>query len=265
MIGRAGGGAEGLHFGHQELLQASRVEQSLGFLEQVGFVATAAPFGDEHKLVLIPFGGVEIDLRREIAAGVLFVVHGQGNVLGITQIFFGVGLEDPFGEQFLVPGPGPYPLAFFADDGCRTGVLAEGQLELGRDFGVAQHGDGHPAIVGRGFGIGENLGDLFVVRGPQQKGYVAHGLVGQQGQAFRVDLEDFLTVKVGGADVILGQETVLGVVLTQRERVLILEFRHVSLSFFRNYIRGFEQFAASSAIRRVSIAKLYTLGKLKNI
>jgi hypothetical protein len=47
------------------------------------------------------------------------------------------------------------------------------------------------------------------------------GLLCQQGQRFRLHFQDFLAVKLGNGDVLFGQQIVFGVVVRQREGVLI--------------------------------------------
>ena len=92
VIGRTGGGAEGFHLGHQEFFQTLRIEQGLGFLEQIGLVGAAAAFGNEQEFVFVAFGGIEIDLGGQIAAGVDLLVHVQrewsGNSAGFLRCRF---------------------------------------------------------------------------------------------------------------------------------------------------------------------------------
>ena len=131
VVRRAGRGAKGFHLGHQELFQTFRIEQRLGFLEQDGFVCAAAALGNEKELVFVPFRGIEIDLGRQIAAGIDLLVHVECDGLGIAQVFFGVCFENSFGKEFLIFAAGPDLLAFFADDGGCARVLTEGQFKLG--------------------------------------------------------------------------------------------------------------------------------------
>ncbi len=70
MIGRAGGGADGFHFVRQKRLQFLRVEQRLGFLEQIGLVGAAAALGYKEELVFAALGGIEVDLGGQVGAGV---------------------------------------------------------------------------------------------------------------------------------------------------------------------------------------------------
>jgi hypothetical protein len=80
VIGRAGGGAERLHFLDAEFLEALRIEQGLGFLIEKGLVGRAAALGDEEEFVGIALGGVEVDLRGQVGLGVDLVIHVSGAV-----------------------------------------------------------------------------------------------------------------------------------------------------------------------------------------
>ena len=154
----------------------SGLSSALVSWNRYGFIGAAASFGNEQKFVFIPFGGIEIDLRRQIVAGVDLLVHIQRDGLGIAQIFFGVGFKNSFGEEFLIFAAGPDLLAFFADDGGCARILAERELKFGGNFGIAQHGDGNAAVVVGSFRIAQDLGNLLVVFGPQQKRNIPHCL-----------------------------------------------------------------------------------------
>ena len=228
VVGRAGRGAERLHLGDQVVEQLLGGEQRLGLLVEHGLVGGAAALGDEEELVGVTLGGVEVDLRRQVGAGVLLLVHVERDGLGVAQVLLGVGLVDALGDVFLVVDAGPDLLALLGDDGGGAGVLAGRQLELGGDHGVAQEGHGDALVVARGFRVGQDLGDLLVVFLAQQEGDVLHGGVGQDGDRLGADPQHFLAGKVVNADIFFrtGNLVVLGFVLGNGIRVLIGEFRH---------------------------------------
>ncbi len=47
--------------------------------------------------------GVQLDLRGQVAAGVLLLPHGQRRELGVPQVQLGVGVVDAAGDVLLVP------------------------------------------------------------------------------------------------------------------------------------------------------------------
>jgi hypothetical protein len=75
MIRRARGGAERLHLleSHDALL----VEHGRSLDNRKALVRRAAALGDEQELVGVAIGGILIDLRGQVGAGVLLVEHVQ--------------------------------------------------------------------------------------------------------------------------------------------------------------------------------------------
>ena len=107
-------------------------------------------------MVFIAFAGVDVDLGRDVAAGVHLVVHVQC-VLRIAQIALGVGVVNAFRDFLGVVAAGVDQLAFFAVAyGC-AGVLTERQLAFGGDLSITQHCQSHKFVVVGGFGIMKNL------------------------------------------------------------------------------------------------------------
>ncbi len=221
VVGRAGGGAEVGEFVGDELFEALGVKERLGFLEEKRLVGGAASFGDEEEFVVGALGCIEIDLRRQVRAGVDLVEHVDGGGLRVAQIFLGVGLVDALGNPFGVVGAGPDLLAFFGDDRGGAGVLAKRQDTLGGDLGVFEQRRGDVAVVGGGFGVVENGGDLREMFGAKQERRVAHGLLRDEGEHLGVDLEDLATFKGGGRNAFFGEQAIFGVVGAERERVLV--------------------------------------------
>ena len=225
VVGRAGSRAEALHLLDQEGHQCAGVlDAGLCFLIEVGLVGRAAAFGDHEEAVLHAFGGFDVDLGRQVALGVHLVIHVERRILGIAQVVLGVGVIDAAREVFLVAESGPHLLSFFAvDDGC-AGVLAEGQLAFGRNFGVAQEGEGDILVVGRGFGVAQNLGYLQVVRAAQEETDVVEGCLRDEPQGLWFYFQNGFSLEIAHADILVGQAHILGVVLAQLEHRGILEF-----------------------------------------
>ena len=227
VIGGAGGGAEVLHLLDQVLLQLLRGEEGLGLLIEHGLVGAAATLGHEEELVVGVVGGEDVDLRREVGAGVDLLVHIQRHGLAVAQVLFGVGLVNPLADVLGVIDSGPDLLPLLGDDGGGAGVLAGGELELGGDHGVAQKGQGDAHVVAGSFGIAKDLGDLLVVRLAQEEGDILHRRVGENGQSLGIDLEHLLAGEFLHRDQLLGTGdlVVAGGVLVEGGGVLVDEFR----------------------------------------
>ena len=140
VVGRAGGGAEAADLAFQEVHHGFVVKDGFGLLEEVALVSGAAAFSHEEEVVVaVRFRlgvSIEFDLRGEVAAGVLFLVHGQWCVLGVAQVVLGVGVVDAARESTLVGTFGKDVLAAFALDNGGASVLAHGEGSLRGDDGV---------------------------------------------------------------------------------------------------------------------------------
>ena len=86
VVRRAGGGAERLHLVEHPRQQRRLVEQRLGLLEQVALVGAAAALGDEQELVGVAVDGGDLDLGRQVGAGVDLVVHRERRHLAVAQV-----------------------------------------------------------------------------------------------------------------------------------------------------------------------------------
>ncbi len=115
-----------------------------------------------------------------------------------------------------------------ADADGRTGVLAGGQLALGRYALVQQHRVGHELVVVGGFAVLQNVAQLLQVGGAQVERYVAVGGLRELFEPFGVDLQDFAAVALDDLHVLFRQQTVLGFVLRNGVGFLIDEFGHSS-------------------------------------
>ena len=224
VVGRAGGRAERLHLVDEIGHERGRIQNGLRFLEEVGLVGRAAALDHAQELVFAAFAGFNVDLSGQVAAGVLFFVHRQRGVLRITQGALRVGVVHAARERFLIAETRPNVLALFAVNDGRARVLAQRQDALGGRFGVAQEGQGDVLVVFAGFGILEDLGDLFVVGAAQQEVGVVEALARQQRERFGLDLDDLVAFEFTFGDIVLGEQVVLGLVLAELEHRRILEF-----------------------------------------
>ena len=126
-------------------------------------------------------------MRGKITFGIYLVVHGKGCVLGVAQVFLGIGFVNAEGESFFVAISRP---AFLSVNDCRTGILTERKYSFGGHFGIAEEGECYVFIVFAGFGIAQNLSNLFVVRTAKHKRYIAEGGVRHSGKTFLFDFQD---------------------------------------------------------------------------
>ena len=224
MVRRTGCRAKRLHLANEEGNECGRVEDGLGFLIEVGFVGRAATLGDAEEFVLHAFGGLNVYLCGEVALRVDLVVHSEGRILRVAEVLLRVGEVNALGDGLFVAIARPNLLALLAVNDSRTRILAEGQLALGSHFCIAQEGQGHVLVVGRGFGVGENLGHLLIVRAAQEEGDVAEGLVDHLGEALGFDLENRVSFKLAHTHVVLAEMIVLGGVCSVLEHGGILKF-----------------------------------------
>ena len=163
VIRRTRRGAECADLLVDPLGEARRVEQRLGLLEQQALVGRAAALGDEQESVLVAVDRADLDLGRQVGAGVDLVPHVERRHLRIAQIAVAIRLEHALCERGLVTTAGEHVLAALALDDRGAGVLAAGQHEAGGDRRVLQEVEGDEPIVGRGLGIVENLAQLCEV------------------------------------------------------------------------------------------------------
>ena len=67
---------------------------ALRLLVEKALVGRAAALGDEEEFVFVARLGIEVDLRRQIVAGVDLLVHRQRRDLAVAQIGLGIGAAD---------------------------------------------------------------------------------------------------------------------------------------------------------------------------
>ncbi|VTR70310.1 conserved hypothetical protein [Desulfosarcina cetonica] len=231
VVGRAGRRTQGFHLGGQKIHERARIEDRLGFLIQVGLVGRAAALGDKKKFVGIARRGIDLHLGRQVASGVLLVVHGERRILGIAQVALGVGVEHASGEGLLVAAAGPDLLPFLAHDDRRAGILAHGEFHLGGNHRILQHFQGHVTVVGRTLRVFEDLLQLGQVPGPQQMRDIPECRFGQQRQPLGRHFEHSPALKCGGRDMLGGQLPIGGIVVAEGQQICVLEFDHDLFSF----------------------------------
>ena len=145
----------------------------------VSFIRRAAAFSDAEEFVLLAVGGVKIDLRRQVSAGVDLFIHIQRRVLRIAQVILDIGVINALRQRGFIAAAGPHALAFFAGNNRGTGILAGRQHAFGGDIRVAQKLQRHVLIVFAGFRVVENIRHLLLVRRAKHKGGVVESVLCQ--------------------------------------------------------------------------------------
>ena len=213
----------------EERGEARRVEQRLGLLEQQALVRRAAALGHEQEVVLVAAGGVELDLRRQVVAGVLLLEHVERRDLRVAQVGRGVGVEHAAREGALVDAVAGHDhvLALLAHDDRRAGVLAPGEDPARGDVRVPQQLERDELVVRGRLGVVEDRAELAEVPGAQQVGDVAHRGATEQGQRLGRDLEEAAAAGLERGHQVTRQLLVRGVVVVPGlEDLLEREGRH---------------------------------------
>ena len=162
-------GSQRPHLLNQVVFQLTRSEQRFGFLIKIGLVRGTAALRDAKEFVLIAIDAVEVNLRRQVGAGVHLFIHIQRGVLRIAQVIFDVGVIHPTRQRRFITTTGPDALALFADDNRRAGILAGWQNTLRRDVRVTQELQRHIFVVFTGVRVAQNIGNLLLVCRAQHK------------------------------------------------------------------------------------------------
>ena len=226
VVGRAGRGAEELHLVGDERLEALRVEQRLGLLEEIGLVGRAAALGDEEELVFRALGGVDVDLRGQVGAGVDLPLHVERRRSASSGGFPWCSTRRRRGRATRRRWPRSRP----AGPSWPTMVAVPVSWHIGRmpsrgDLGVAEQGERHVAVVGAGLrdrrGWPRPAGGVSA----QQKRAVAEGVSARGTRGLGLDLEDFAALEGRGAHALLGEQAVFGFIGAQRQRFLIVKGR----------------------------------------
>jgi hypothetical protein len=226
VIGRAGGGAERSDLLGDEAEQRLRVQQRLGLLVEEGLVGRATPLGYEEQVVLVARLGVDLDLRRQVRAGVLLAVHVERRHLRVAQVALLVGAVDAARERTGVVRAGEDPLPLVPDDDGGASVLTAGQHAAGRDVRVLQQLERDEAVVVGRLGVAQDLGELLQVARAQQVRDVVHGVARQTLEPLGLDAQQPLPVELELGDTLRAERAVLRGIGTELEDLLVLEVGH---------------------------------------
>ena len=222
MIWRAGCRAEALHFLNEEGQQGAFVlDGSLGHGVEIGLVGRATALCHHHEPVLRTLRGFDINLRRQVATGVDFVIHGQRSVLRVAQVVLGEGVVDTARESLFVFEAGPHLLSLLAvDDGCAR-VLAERKHSLAGCLGIAEELQGHVLVVVAGLRV---VQDSCHVLTAKHELHVVESLLSQQCERLGTHFHNFLAFKLCNRNTFGAQQAVLCGVFSQLKHRSILEF-----------------------------------------
>ncbi len=229
VVRRAGGRTQRADLLLQELHHGGLVQDGLRLLVQEGLVGAAAALRHEQELVGAAVGGVQLDLGRQVGAGVLLLPHGERSHLRVAQVQLGVGVVDAVGQVLLVLAGREHVLAALAHDDRRAGVLAHGQHAGRRDVRVLQQVERDELVVARRLRVVDDPAELGEVGRAQVVLDVVDGLLGQLAQRLRLHLEERPPVgPLDRGDALGGHQPVRGGVLALGEQIGVLELRHLS-------------------------------------
>ena len=230
VVRRACRGAQRAQRGVEELPEARGVEQRLGLLEEEGLVGRPAALGHIEQFVgeLVPrLGvGVDLDLRREIGAGIALIPHGERRHLGVAEVEHGEGVVDASADRLFIGALGEHLLAALADDDGGAGVLAHREHPARGDVGVLEQVEGNELVVGARLGVVDDRAQLGEVARPQQVRDIADRLHGEQAQDLGLDLEEGAITQLYRAHAVAGDQAVRRRVRPQRQRVDVGELGH---------------------------------------
>ena len=231
VIRRARRGAQRPDLLFQEGPHPRGIQYGLGLLVQEGLVRRAAPLGHEQELVLLPAGGVDLDLGRQVAPGVPLLPHGQRRELGVPEVQRGVRVVDAARDVLLVVPVGEHVLAALAHHDGGAGVLAHGQYPARRDARVLQQVTGDVPVV---------RARLRVVQDGPPAGAGARAAAdgrcrawpwSEQGQQLRLYFQEISAERTVVPHAVTGQPPVRGAIGPGRQQVSVSELRHALFSF----------------------------------
>ena len=185
MIGWAGSGAEVLHLFNEEWQQRAFVlDGCLGHGVEVGLVGRSTTLGYHNETIFSTLNCFDVNLCRQVATCVDFVVHIQWSILRITQVVLCIGVVNAKAQCLFILEAGPDLLAFFTVDDGGAGILAEGEDALDRCLGIAEELQCHVFVVLRCLRILEDLCNLQVVFATQHELHIVECLLSEQSQGF---------------------------------------------------------------------------------
>ena len=212
VVGRARGRSERADLLVEVGQQPAGVEDRLRLLEEERLVGRASALGHEEELV---FGGtvlvrrrVDLDLGREVGAGVLLLEHRQRRELGVAQVERGVGVLDARADRLGVVDAGEHALGLLAHHDRGAGVLAHRQYAAGGDVEVLEQVEGDEAVVARRLGVIDDAAQLGEVGRSQVVADVVNRLGREPPDRFGVDAQEHLAVGLERADALGGHQAV---------------------------------------------------------
>lgn len=122
MIRRAGGRAERQDLLFQEVQHTIVSQQRRRTLIKECLVGRAAAFGDEEEFIRVGAFLIDIDLRRQIVFGVLFLEHLDRRELRVAQVLLFIGIEYALCQRAAVAAFSPDAAAFLSHDDGGAGV-----------------------------------------------------------------------------------------------------------------------------------------------
>src|SRR6266508_1715146 len=199
MVGRTRGGTEREHLLLEERDHAIMGENRRGRLEQKRFVGGAAALGDEQELVCVVVlagaFGVDLDLRRHVRLGVLFLEHGDRRELRIAQVALEIGVARARGERGFVVAVGEDQAARLAHDDGGAGVLAHGQYAAGGDIGILEEIVGDELVVVARLRVLDDGAQLLEVPRAQQMVDIGERRLGEQAQRLALDDDELVLAR----------------------------------------------------------------------
>ena len=161
--GGTGGRPERLHLVEDPRQQRRLVQQRLGLLVEVALVGRAAALGHEQELVGVAVDGGDLDLRRQVRAGVLLGVHVERCHLGVPEVRRLVRVVDAVGDRFLVAAAREHELALLRLHDRGAGVLAHREHAARGDRRVLEQVERDEAVVVRRLRVVEDVAQLLQV------------------------------------------------------------------------------------------------------
>ena len=227
VVRRAGGGAQGAELLVDEVHQRDRVQDRFRLLIEKALVRRASALRNEQEAVLVAACRVKVDLRRQVRAGVLLLVHRQRRHLGVAEVPLLVGVEDAAAELLLVVEVGVDVLSLVAEDDRGARVLAAREYPAGGDVRVLEQLHRDEAVVRGRLRVVQDAAQLFQVAGPKEMGDVVHRVAGDESERLGFDVERFAACRGFHADMVRGDEAVRRLLAGVFEGVLVAKVRHV--------------------------------------
>ena len=190
---------------------------ALCFLIQVSLVSRTTSLCHTQELILHALCSFDVDLGRQVALGVYFVIHIQGSVLRIAQVFFRIGFINTQRKRFFVAVAGPYLLSLFAMDDSRSGILTERKYTFSSNFCITQESQRHIFIVITCFRIAQDLSHLLVVRAAKHKGYITESGIGHCRKTFFRYFQNRSSFELGNRNIIFCKQIILCCIRAQWE------------------------------------------------